>query len=130
MPGPPVWQPLLQTVLSIGATPEESASRRSGRRVFLLAFILATLLTVPGVIERFSGGYTWVGVVDLVTLVTPILLLVAIAIWPASYVTYLHVMFVVIMSGPLLDTAMFGGLVPSGFLAIFGLDVALGALLA
>jgi hypothetical protein len=45
-------------------------------------------------------------------------------------VTTLHVMFVVIVAGPVLDTAMFGGLLPSGLLVIFGLDVALAALLA
>jgi adenylate cyclase len=39
-------------------------------------------------------------------------------------------MFVVVVAGPVLDTAMFGGLLPSGLLVIFGLDVALGALLA
>ncbi len=37
---------------------------------------------------------------------------------------------VVLVSGPLLDTAMFGGLLPSGLLVIFGLDLALAALLA
>jgi Adenylate and Guanylate cyclase catalytic domain len=68
--------------------------------------------------------------VDLVTLAIPILLLVVIAIRPTSYVTSLHVMFVVIVAGPVLDTAMLGGLLPSGFLVIFVLDVAPGALLA
>lgn len=130
MPRPPTWKRLLEGILSIGASPSESDSRRSGRRVFMLAFILATLLSVPAVIERFGAGYTWVGVVDLVTLAIPILLLVVIAIRPTSYVTSLHVMFVVIVAGPVLDTAMFGGLLPSGFLVIFVLDVALGALLA
>ncbi len=96
----------------------------------MLAFILATLLTIPGVIQRFNAGYTWVGVTDLVTTVIPVVLLVVIAIRPSSYVPSLHVMFLVIMAGLVLDTAMFGGLLPSGVLVIFGLDVALGALLA
>ena len=126
----PPWKRGLEGILSIGATPEESESRRGGRRVFMLAFILASLLTVPAVIGRFDAGYTWVGVVDLVTLVVPILLLVPIALRPSSYVPILSVMFIVIMAGPVLDTAMFGGLLPSGVLVIFGLDVALGALLA
>src|SRR5207247_11209306 len=98
--------------------------------VFVLAFILATLLSVPAVSGRFDAGYTWVGVVDLVTLAIPVLLLGVIAIRPTSYVAILHVMFVVIVAGPVIDTAMFGGLLPSGLLVIFGLDVALGALLA
>ena len=130
MSQPPVWKRLLEGILSIGASPGESDSRRSGRRVFLLAFILATLFSVPGAIQRFGTGYTWVGVVDLVTVVIPILLLAVIAIRPTSYVAILHVMFIVILAGPVLDTAMFGGLMPSGLLVIFGLDVALAALLA
>jgi adenylate cyclase len=126
----PLSKRLLEGVLSIGRTPEESDSRRSGRRVFMLAFIIATLLSVPPLIARFSDGYTWVGVVDLITLVTPVVILVAIAIRPRSYTVCLHTMFAVLLAGPLLDTAMFGGLLPSGLLVIFGLDVALGALLA
>ncbi|MDP9233112.1 MAG: adenylate/guanylate cyclase domain-containing protein [Actinomycetota bacterium] len=130
MPRPPILKRLLEGILSIGASPDESESRRSGRRVFMLAFILATLLTIPGVIERFVAGDTWVGVVDLVTTVIPVLLLVVIAVRPTSYVATLHLMLLVILAGPVLDSAMFGGLLPSGLLVIFGLDAALGALLA
>jgi adenylate cyclase len=130
MPQPRVSKRLLEGILSIGESSDGSESRRSGRRVFILAFILASVLSVPATIARFVAGYTWVGVVDLVTLAIPILLLIVIAIRPASYVATLHVMFVVVVAGPVLDTAMFGGLLPSGLLVIFGLDVALGALLA
>lgn len=130
MPDMPRWKRLLETILSIGASPDEPDTRRSGRRVFLLAFILATGLTIPGVIQRFAAGNTWVGVVDLLTTLIPVLFLVVIAIRPSSYVASLHVMFVVILAGPIIDTAMFGGLLPSGLLVIFGLDVALAALLA
>jgi guanylate cyclase len=130
MPLQPTWRRVLEAIASIGAVPHESESRRSGRRVFILAFVLATLLTIPGVFQRFAAGYTWVGVTDLVTLVIPVGLLLVIAIRPATYAASLHVMFAVIMVGPLLDTAMFGGLLPSGVVVIFGIDVALGALLA
>jgi adenylate cyclase len=130
MSSPSLWKRLLEGFLSIGATPGESDSRRSGRRVFLLAFILATVLSIPPTIGRFTAGYMWVGVGDLVTLIVPIFLLIVIAIRPASYVACLHVMFAVILAGLLLDTAMFGGLLPSGLLVIFGLDLGLGAFLA
>ena len=126
----PVSRRLLEGVLSIGASPDESEGRRSGRRVFMLAFIIATLLGIPLVIARFSQGYTWVGVVDLVTLVISVVLLVVIAIRPTSYTASLHAIFAANMAAPVLDTAMFGGLLPSGSLVSFGLVVALGALLA
>jgi len=125
-----VWKRLLDGFLSIGETAGESESRRSGRRVFLLAFIIATLLSIPLAIARFPPGYTWVGIVDLATTIIPVGLLVIIAIRPSSYALAINVMLVVLVSGPLLDTAMFGGLLPSGLLVIFGLDLALAALLA
>src|SRR5947208_4273576 len=103
---------LLEGVLSIGRTSEESDSRRSGRRVFMLAFIIATLLGIPTVIARFSQGYTRVGVVDLVALVISVVLVVAIAIRPTSYTACLHALFAASIVAPMLDTAMFGGLLP------------------
>ena len=50
----------------------------------MLAFILASLLSVPAVIARFAAGYTWVGVSDLVTLVVPVCLLVVIIARPRA----------------------------------------------
>jgi class 3 adenylate cyclase len=125
-----IWTRALEGILSIGASPHESESQRSGRRVFMLAFILASLLSIPSVIARFSAGYTWVGVSDLVSLLVPVSLLIVIVVRPTSYVPVLHVILVIALAGPVLDTAMFGGLLPSGVLVIFGLDIALGALLA
>jgi adenylate cyclase len=124
------WKRVLESYLSIGATPDESETRRGGRRVFLLALIIATLLSIPPAIARFPAGYTWVGVVDIVTTILPVFLLAVIAIRPTTYVATVHAMFLVVLAGPLLDTAMFGGLFPSGLVVVFGLDVALGALLA
>src|SRR5215831_7362939 len=119
---------LLEGFLSIGETAGESEGRRSGRRVLLLATVIATLLSIPPAIARFPAGYTWVGVVDIVTTFGPLLLLPVIAIRPTAYVPVIQAMFVFILAGPLLDTAMFGGLFPSGLVVVFVLDVALGAL--
>jgi guanylate cyclase len=130
MSSPSPSKRVLEGYLSIGATPDESETRRGGRRVFLLALIIATLLSIPPAIARFPAGYTWVGVVDLVTTILPVFLLAVIAIRPTIYVATVHAMFVVVLAGPLIDTAMFGGLFPSGLVVVFGLDVALGALLA
>jgi adenylate cyclase len=121
---------LLEGYLSIAATPGESETRRGGRRVFLLALIIATLLSIPPAIARFPAGYTWVGIVDIVTTILPVFLLAVIAIRPTFYVVGVHAMLLVALAGPLIDTAMFGGLFPSGLVVVFGLDIALGALLA
>ena len=116
----PLSNRFLEGVLSIGKTPGESDSRRSGRRVFMLAFIIATLLGIPAVIARFSQGYTWVGVVDLAALLISVVLVGVIAIRPTSYTGCLHALFAASIVAPMLDTAMFGGLLPSGLLVIFG----------
>jgi hypothetical protein len=125
-----LWNRSLEGILSIGETPGESESRRSGRRVFMFAFILATAISIPPAIQRFGEGYPWAGVTDLATTVIPVFLLVLIAIRPSSYVPALHVMLIALFAGPVIDTALFGGLLPSGIVVIFGLDIALGALLA
>jgi len=126
----PIWNRLLEPILSIGATPAETDSRRSGRRVFMLAFVLSTLLTIPGIVQRFDAGYEWVGVSDLVTTAIPVLLLGVIVIWPSSYAPAVHAILLFAFAGAVIDTALFGGLLPSGVAVIFGLDVALAALLA
>jgi adenylate cyclase len=125
-----VWSRSLEGVLSIGEMPDESESRRSGRRVFMFAFILATAFSIPAAIQRFGDGYPWAGVTDLATTVLPVFLLVLIALRPSSYQPAMQVMLIVLFAGPVIDTALFGGLLPSGIVALFGLDIALGALLA
>ena len=62
---------------------------------------------------------------DLATTVIPVFLLVLIAIRPSSDVPALHVMLIPLFAGPVIDTALFGGLLPSGIVVIFGLDIAL-----
>ncbi|CAN5672033.1 hypothetical protein BH18ACT17_BH18ACT17_14650 [soil metagenome] len=48
----------LEPVLAIGEYPEEPETRRSGRRVFLVAFIIATLFTIPQSAMDLAAGYT------------------------------------------------------------------------
>lgn len=130
MSGPTRRRRLPEGYLSIGATPDESESRRGGRRVFLLALVIATLFSIPPTIARFPAGHTWVGVVDIIALIVPLVLLAVIAMRPRFYVAGVTTMLVVITAGNLLDTAMFGGLYPSGLIVTFGLGPAIGALLA
>jgi hypothetical protein len=99
----PIWNRLLEPILSIGATPAETDSRRSGRRVFMLAFVLSTLLTIPGIVQRFDAGYEWVGVSDLVTTAIPVLLLGVIVIWPSSYAPAVHAILLFAFAGAVID---------------------------
>ena len=126
----PRWKRLLEPVLSIGADPNETEAIRGGRRVFIVAFIVATIFTIPQSISDFAAGYTWVAVMGVVvTMVTFVLLF---AIWrrPRRFVVLVTIMFVLISISQLAETAMFGGLFPSGMVVMFGLAFPLAALLA
>jgi len=126
----PRWKRLLEPVLSIGADPNQTEAIRGGRRVFIIAFIVATLFTIPQSVSDFAAGYTWVAVMGVVvTMVTFVLLF---AIWrrPRLFVVLVTIMFVLLSISQLVETAMFGGLFPSGMVVMFGLALPLAALLA
>jgi len=58
MPDWPKWRRSLGPILAIGEYPGEPEIRRSGRRVFILAFILATFFSMPQVFADLDAGYT------------------------------------------------------------------------
>ncbi len=129
MATPPLRR-FLEPVLSIGEYPGEPETKRSGRRVFLVAFVIATIFTIPQVFSDFQEGYTWVAVGGTVTTLITIPLLVAVHVWPRRFGGLVNAMFVVIFASQLAETAMFGGLLPSGLVVMFGLSLVLAAMLA
>jgi class 3 adenylate cyclase len=126
----PRWKRLLEPVLSIGADPTQTEAIRGGRRVFIVAFILATLFSIPQAASDFADGYTWVAVMNVV--VSIVVFAMVFAIWrrPRWFVVLVTLMFAVISVSQLAETAMFGGLFPSGLVVMFGLAFPLAALLA
>src|SRR5262245_14570599 len=120
---------LLGPLLAIGAYPDEPDLQRSGREVILVAFAVATILSVPGMLQDFNDGYTWIGGFELLTLVLTAPLFVAIAVWPRWFKRSITVAFMVIYVILMIETAMFGGLIPSGLIPLFVLNFVLVALL-
>ena len=86
--------------------------------------------TIPQIAADLAAGYTRVGQVNLVLVVLPIVILLAMWRWPTRFDLLLGVMFALITAGQLAETALFGGLFGSGLVVIFGLAIALAALLA
>jgi adenylate cyclase len=127
----PNWRRILELVLSIGSYPGEPEIRRGGRRVFLIGSIIATLFSIPLAFADLDAGYTWVGAMGFFTtfILTP-MTLVAIWRWPRRFATLVTVMFVLIFAAQLVETALFGGLLPSGLVVMFGLAFALAAMIA
>jgi adenylate cyclase len=124
------WRRLLQPVLSIGAYPGEPELQRSGRQVVVVAFIIATLSSIPTAFQDLAAGYTWVGTLEFATLVLTPPLFLAIARWPRRFGTFINLSFVVIDAVLMAETAMFGGLWPSGLIPLFAINFVLVALLA
>jgi guanylate cyclase len=117
-------------VLSIGEYPGEPETKRSGRRVFLVAFLVATASSIPQVFADLENGYTWVAIANVATTVITIPLLVAINVWPRHFAGLVNAMLVMIFVSSLAEIAMFGGLLPSGLVVMFGLSFVLAAMLA
>jgi adenylate cyclase len=124
------WRRLLEPVLSIGAYPGEPEVRRGGRRVFIVAFIIATIISIPQGLSDLGQGYTWVAATNLIVSFLTTVLLVVVWFRPLWFGALVNAMFVLIFVGQLIETAMFGGLFPSGIVVIFGLTAAMGATLA
>ena len=61
------WRRLLELVLTIGEYPDEPETRRSGRRVFLVATVIATVFSIPPTVMDIAAGYTVVGAMNLVS---------------------------------------------------------------
>ncbi|HWC70057.1 MAG TPA: adenylate/guanylate cyclase domain-containing protein [Actinomycetota bacterium] len=124
------WRRALEPVLAIGEYPGEPETRRSGRRVFLVAFVIATVFTIPQAMMDIAAGYTVVGVMNLVSVALTVPFLVAMKVWPHRFAALVNGMFVLVFVTQLAETAMFGGLFPSGLVVIFGLALGLAALIA
>ena len=121
---------IVEPITRIGEVPDEPETKRGGRRVFLVAFVIATLLTIPQIVWDLAAGYTVVGQVNLVVVVLPFGILYAMWRWPRRFDLLLGVMFALITLSQLIETTLFGGLFGSGLVVVFGLALALSALLA
>ncbi len=124
------WRRLLEPVLTIGEYPDEPETRRSGRRVFLVATVIATVFAIPPTVMDIAAGYTVVGAMNLVSVVLTLPFLVAMKVWPHRFAALVNAMFVLIFVTQLGETAMFGGLFPSGLVVVFGLALGLAAMIA
>jgi guanylate cyclase len=130
MPDTPKWRRSLEPILSIGSYPGEPEIRRGGRRVFIVAFILGTIFSVPQMFSDLDAGYTWIAVMDFFNFVLSPLILLAIWLRPGWFATLVTLLFVVGYATQLVETAMFGGLLPSGLLVIFTVPFALASMIA
>ena len=98
--------------------------------MFLVAFVIATAFTIPQSVMDLAAGYTAVAVMNLISVSLTLPFLLAMRVWPLRFAALVNAMFVLIFVTQLVETAMFGGLFPSGLVVIFGLALGLAALIA
>ena len=130
MAGAPFWRRVLDGVLSIGSYPGEPETQAGGRRVLVAALVVGTLLNIPTIISDFNAGYTLVAAVNLVLVVVTPIFLEALRRRPYRLAWIINGIFVLVLAVQLLETTVYGGLLESGLVVVFGLAFTLGALIA
>lgn len=121
---------VIDSLLSIGAHPGESDSRRGRRRVMVAAIWMATLLTLPTIPDEFAAGYLWSAWGNVATLVATAGALLGLHWRPLRFGLLLNMLFAVVFLVQLVQTAVFGGLFESAIVVVFGLIIVFGALIA
>ena len=130
MAGAPFWRRVLDGVLSIGSYPGEPETQAGGRRVLVAALVVGTLLNIPTIISDFNAGYTLVAAVNLVLVAVTPIFLEALRRRPHRLAWIINGIFVLVLAVQLLETTVYGGLLESGLVVVFGLAFTLGALVA
>jgi len=123
------WRGFLEPVLSIGSYSGESVSRRSGRRVLIMAMVVALVLSIPTAVDSFRRGYTWDGALTVVLILAGPVVLLAAKPRPRRFLALVNVLFALVILLGAAEAAMFGGLWESGLSVIFGILVVLGAMI-
>ena len=106
---PPRWRRILEYVLSIGSYPGEAVTQRGGRRVAIVAIVVATLLTIPTAFAALSAGYGWDAAMTFFLIAAAPLVLVAIRLKPHRFAWIVNALFVLVFTITLVETALFGG---------------------
>jgi adenylate cyclase len=120
---------LVDRLLSIGAYPEESEAQRARRRIMMATIWIATFLSLPTIGGDFSAGYTWSAVATTVIIVATAGVLITLHLRPRWFAALITVLLGTVFVVQLGATALFGGLYGSSLTVVFGLLIALAALL-
>ena len=115
--------------MSLGAYPGETDIHRGTRRIVVGYFIFGALVRLPIAASEFGDGKPWAAVGDLTAALSSVLLLVVLALKPDRFPWIVDAGLFLILAEVLAGTIIFGGLVPSELVILFGLLVVIGALI-
>ena len=123
------WRRPFRAILSIGAYPEEPADQAARRRIFVGINIVATLLSIPFIFDWLDRGFDLVAAATLVLVVAGPLELLVLQLRPHWFKPLVNVVFAMVTLHQFYLTWLFGGLLESGLAVVFGLVVAIAALI-
>jgi guanylate cyclase len=106
-------------LVHFGAYPEETLEQRAKRRLFLAVGWVATLLTIPTVLEALGSGFVWVAAINALVVALFIPLLVALQWKPRLFSLWVQLLLGIILLVSIPLAALQGGLVASGIDSIF-----------
>jgi len=106
-------------LVHFGAYPEETLEQRAKRRLFLAIGWVATLLTIPTVLEALGSGFVWVAAINALVVALFIPLLVALQWKPRLFSLWVQLLLGIILLVSIPLAALQGGLVASGIDSIF-----------
>ncbi len=106
-------------LVHFGAYPEETLEQRAKRRLFLAVGWVATLLTIPTVLEALGSGFVWVAAINALVVALFIPLRVALQWKPRLFSLWVQLLLGIILLVSIPLAALQGGLVASGIDSIF-----------
>jgi len=115
--------------MSLGAYAGETDIHRGTRRIVVGYFVFGALVRLPIAASEFADGKPWAAVIDLTAALSSVLLLSVLTMKPHWFVGIVDVALFLILADVLAGTIIFGGLVPSELVILFGLLVVIGALI-
>jgi len=110
-------------LLHFGAYPEETLEQLAKRRLFLAVGWIASVLTIPNVVEALGSGFYWVAGIYAFVVALFIALLVALRWKPRLFSLWVQLTLGIILLANVPLAALRGGLVASGIAPIFSVAI-------
>ncbi len=110
-------------LLQFGAYPEETLEQRAKRRLYLGIGWLATVLTIPTVLEDLGAGHYWIVVINAFLVALWIPVLAALQWKPRLFSLWVQLFLGYVLASTVVQAALQGGLVASGLEPIFGIGI-------
>jgi adenylate cyclase len=123
------WRRTVDFILSIGAYPGEADEQRTKRRIFVVAVVFATILTIPFVIDLINSGYPRAAASTGFVLVMGPIALAMLHVRPNWFAWIVNGVFSVVWLETFSTTMLVGGLADSGLNAANLLIIPLASLM-